>query len=171
MRYVFLNVIADGAVNWKLPLTAPGQPGIREYFMIVRGDDDGPQVIDEFDGSSCVHLVRYAELVASGYVVVGHSVDYHAGHVRAELVSRGIDPHDGQVQTICTMLSLTGHVPKFNGKRGWPTFAEACHHFGIERAAVESAEDNCRNLARIFSAMERLGIVPEPKVWRERNHG
>lgn len=170
MRYVFVNCIAAGPINWKAPLTAPGQPGIREAFMIVRGDDDGPQIIAELDGTSSADLAKYSDLIASGYVVVGHSVEYHHGHLRAEMIARGTDPCDGRVKTICSMLALTGHVPKFNSRKGWPTFAECCHHLGIERAGTESAEDNARCLARVFEWMEKIGAVPEPKIWRERSH-
>ncbi len=162
-------MIANGTVDWKRPLTAEGQPGIRECHMIVQGDDDGPQVIEELSGTDATTLARYANLISNGYVVVGHSVHFHAGALRAAMIPWGIDPCDGRTKTICTMLQLTGHVPKFNGRRGWPTFGETCHHFGIDRADIESAEDNTRNLMRVFNSMMKMEIVPEPKIWRERS--
>lgn len=168
MRYIFVNVIAAGPINWKAPLTAPGQPGIREAFMIFT-ESDNSVIITELDGTSSADFARYSEAIASGAIVVGHSVEYHHGHLRAEMIARGTDPCDGRVKTICSMLALTGHVPKFNNRKGWPTFVECCHHLGIERAGTESAEDNARCLARVFEWMEKIGAVPEPKTWRERN--
>ena len=168
MQHIFAIVIADGPIDWKRSLTAEGQPGIRECFMIVQGDDDGPQVIAELDGPTATNLAQYSEYIARGYIVVGHSVEYHVGHLRATMIPMGIDPRDGLTRTICTMLGLTGHVPKFNGRRGWPTFAETCHHFGIERAGTETAQDNAICLARVFESATRAGIEFTPKTWKER---
>lgn len=168
-NYVFLNVIADGPVNWKSPLTAPGQPGIKDCFMILADEDDGPQITAELSGLDGANLVAYSNAVATGAVVVGHSVEYHHGHLRAEMISRGTDPCDGRVQTICTMLALTGHVQKRNGRRGWPTFDEACDHFLITRAATETAEDNARCLMQVWRGMQSAGIHPDARLWRERN--
>ena len=168
-RYIFLNCIANGQVDFKSPLTAAHQPSIRECFMIVVGDDDGPQITDELSGPSGTMLSRYAELIRRGdVVVVGHSVEYHHGHLRAAMIPGGLDPCDGRVKTICTMLSLTGHVTKRNGKKGWPSFNEACDHFMITRAGTETAEDNARCLMQVFRGMEAIGAVPEPKIWKER---
>lgn len=168
MRYIFVNVIADGPVDWKHSLTARGQPGIADFFMIAVQNGD---VIRELGGTDSRILQTCSDLAGGGFVIVGHSVEYHWGHLRAEMISRGTDPCDGRVQTICTMLSLTGHVPKFNVRKGWPTFAECCHHLGIERANPQTAKDNARNLARVFEWMKKIGAVPEPKIWKERNHG
>lgn len=168
MSYIFTNVIAAGPVDWKHPMTAPGQPGIADCHMIV-GAEDG-KVADELEGLTAVNLSRYATLIAMGFVVVGHSVEYHHGHLRAEMISRGLDPSDGRVQTVCTMFALTGHVPKFNQRKGWPTFAECCHHLGIERAGTETAADNARCLVQVFNWAEKIGAVPEPKIWKDR-HG
>lgn len=169
MRYIFVNCIAAGQIDWKTPLTAAHQPSIRDCHMIVAGDDDGPQIIDELTGPSAANLARYSELIASGYIVVGHSVEYHAGHLRAAMIPNGLDPCDGRVKTICTMLSLTGHVTKRNGKKGWPTFDEACDHFQITRAGVETAADNARCLFQVFIGMQAIGAVPdEPKLWKDR---
>lgn len=168
MQHIFTSVIAKGQVDFKTPLTAAHQPGIRECFMIVQGDDNGPQVIAELDGPTAANLAQYSEYIARGYVVVGHSVDYHHGHLRATMIPMGIDPRDGLTRTICTMLGLTGHAPKFNGRKGWPTFAEACHHFGITRASKETAEDNARCIAHVFQNMIRAGIVPDTRTWKER---
>jgi hypothetical protein len=166
MKLIFTNVIASGPVDWKAPLTAPHQPSIRECFLIVQ--DEGGTV--EIPEATPTALGQYATYLAKGYVVIGHSVEFHAGALRAAMIPWGIDPCDGRAQTICTMLSLTGRVPKRNGKKGWPTFDEACDFFGITRAGTESAEDNARCLALVFKGMEAIGAVPEPKIWKER-HG
>jgi hypothetical protein len=170
MRYIFTNVIAAGPINWKAPLTAPGQPEIADCFMIFAGDDEGLQITDELSGPSASNLCKYAATIGhADTVVVGHSVEYHHGHLRAAMIPMGLDPRDGLVRTICTMFALTGHVPKFNQRKGWPTFAECCHHLGIERAGTESAEDNARNLVKVFRWMEKISAVPEPKIWKDRN--
>ena len=85
------------------------------------------------------------------------------------MIPMGLDPRDGLVHTICTMFGLTGHVPKFNSRKGWPTFAECCHHLGIERASIETAEDNARCLVRVFQWMQKIGAEPVPKIWKDRN--
>jgi hypothetical protein len=167
MRYIFANVIAAGPIDWKAPLTAEGQPGIAECEMILA--DENCEIIESFADASGFCLARYSEHIGSGAIVVGHSVEFHHGALRAAMIPMGIDPHDGRVMTICTMLGLTGHAMKFNGRKGWPTFAEACHWAGVDRAATESAEDNARCLRLVFAQMQRQGIVPEPKVWKERN--
>lgn len=163
-HFIFINCIANGPVNWKLPLTGPGQPGVREAFMIVTHDGE---ILDEkpFGGEM---LALYSHLLGQGFTAVGHSVDYHHGHLRAEMISRGTDPIDGRTKTICTMLGLTGHVPKRNGKKGWPTFDEACDFFCITRAGVETAEDNARCLAQVWRGMEAIGVEPETRIWKER---
>jgi hypothetical protein len=168
-RYIFVNCISDGPIDWKRSLTAEGQPAIRECHMIVQGDDDGPQVIEELSGTDATTLARYANLISNGYVVVGHSVNFHAGALRAAMIPWGIDPCDGRTKTICTMLALTGHVTKRNGKKGWPTFDEACDFFCITRAGTETAEDNARCLMQVFRGMEKIGAVPEPLIWKDRN--
>ena len=169
MRYVFVNVIANGQVDFKSPYTAAHQPGIRECFMIFAGDDDGPQVTAELSGPTGFNLTKYSDMIGYGdVVVVGHSVEFHVGYLRAALISAGLDPHDGRVKTICSMMSLTGVAPKANGRRGWPTFGEACAWAGVERAATESAEDNARCLVQVFRAMQKAGAEPEPKIWKER---
>ncbi len=168
VQHIFANVIADGPIDWKRSLTAEGQPGIRECFMIV-GDDNGPQIIDELDGPTATNLARYSEYIARGYIVVGHSVDYHHGHLRATMIPMGLDPRDGLTRTICTMLGLTGHVPKRNGRKGWPTFDEACDFFGITRAGVETAEDNARCLIQVFTGMLKVRDLPEVRTWKERS--
>lgn len=167
MRYIFLNVIANGAVDFKSPLIAAHQPSIREAFGILDNGDGSPPY--ELDLKDSANLNAYSEAIATGAIVVGHSVEYHHGHLRADMITRGTDPHDGRVKTICTMLGLTGHVTKRNGKKGWPTFDEACDHFQITRAGVETAEDNARCLMQVFRGMEAIGAVPaEPKIWKER---
>jgi hypothetical protein len=168
-KFIFLNCIANGALDWKQPLTAEGQPGIADCFMIFEGDDDGPQITAELSGPSAANLNQYAEAIASGVIVVAHSAQYHVGHLRAVMIAMGIDPCDGRTMTLDTMFALTGHAEKFNGRKGWPTFSEACAWAGVDRAATESAEDNARCLRLVFAQMQRQGIVPEPKIWRERN--
>jgi len=170
MNHIFVNCIAAGQIDWKSPLTAAHQPSIRDCHMIVQGDDNGPTVIAELAGPSAENLNRYAEFLARGYIVVGHSVEYHHGHLRVAMMQAGIDPCDGRVNTICTMLGLVGVVPKFNGKRGWPKFDEVCHHYGLDRAGTETAEDNARVLARVFDIATRTGVEFEPKIWKDR-HG
>jgi len=167
MRYIFVNCIAAGPVDWKKPLTAQGQPAIKECAMIGTDTEDESFRLEMTEPSG-FNLNIYGELIASGAVVVGHSVDYHHGHLRATMIPMGLDPCDNRVKTVCTMMGLTGIAPKANGRRGWPTFSEACAWAGVERAAIERAEDNCRSLVQVFRAMERAGVVPEPKVWRER---
>ena len=166
-RFVFVNCVAAGQIDWKTPLTAAHQPSIREAAMIVTKDG---LVAEEYAGPSATMLSRYAELIPYGdVIVVGHSVEYHVGHLRAAMIPNGLDPCDGRVKTICTMLSLTGHVTKRNGKKGWPTFAEACDHFQITRAGVETAADNARCLYQVFIGMQAIGAVPdEPKLWKDR---
>lgn len=168
MQHIFVSVIAKGQVDFKSPYTAAHQPAIKECFMIVQGDDNGPQVLMELDGPSATNLNHYSEYVARGYTVVGHSVEYHHGHLRATMIPMGIDPRDGLTKTICTMLGLTGHVQKRNGRRGWPSFDESCEHFGITRAGKETAEDNARCLAQMFQSMIRAGIEPDTRTWKER---
>ena len=167
-RYIFVNCIANGDIDWKSPLTAAHQPSIRDCHMIVQGDDNGPQIIEELAGTDGATLARYSERIAEGRIVVGHSVEYHHGHLRATMIPMGIAPHDGRVRTICTMLGLNGYVVKRNGKKGWPTFGEACEHFGITRATPETAEDNARCLKLVFEGMLRIRDMPEAKVWKER---
>lgn len=166
MGYIFVNCIAAGPIDWKRPLTALGQPEIREAFMILTAPDHGDL---EFDARSAAALNAYSNAIAKGFIVVGHSVEYHHGHLRATMIPMGIDPHDGRVHTICTMLGLTGHVPKRNGKKGWPTFDEACDFFCVTRAGTETAEDNARCLMQVFAGMLKIRDVPEPKTWKERN--
>ena len=176
MRYIFINCIANGQIDWKTPLTAAHQPSIRECFMIVAGEIQNGfghkdfDLLDEQAGPSATMLSRYAELIPYGdVIVVGHSVEYHHGHLRAAMIPNGLDPCDGRVKTICSMLSLTGHVTKRNGKKGWPTFDEACDFFQITRAGVETAADNARCLFQIFIGMQAIGAVPdEPKIWKDR---
>jgi hypothetical protein len=169
MRYIFTNVIAKGAVDFKSPFTAAHQPDIRECFMVYVDEDKPAQAFEEsFTAEpTSQNLHKYAEAIASGWIVVGHSVSYHHGHLRAELIKRGSDPCDGRIKTICTMLGLAGRVPKFNGRNGWPSFAEVCHHYGITRAGTESAEDNARCLMQAFNSAEHAGIKFEPKIWKE----
>lgn len=171
MRHIFVYCIAAGQVDFKSPYTAAHQPSIRECFMILTQEDlNGDlHMMEELSGPSAFNLNKYNEAIAhSDTVVVGHSVEYHHGHLRAAMIAAGIDPHDGRVKTICTMLSLTGIVPKANGRRGWPTFGEACAWAGVERASRETAEDNARALMQVFRAMEKAGVVPEPRIWKER---
>jgi DNA polymerase III epsilon subunit-like protein len=163
-RYVFVSCIANGPVNWKASLTAEGQPGIADCHMIYVGDDE-----IEIPDASAAALVRYSNLIGGGAIVVGHSVEFHAGILRAAMLAAGIDPHDGRVNTICTMLGLTGRVQKHNGRKGWPTFDEACEHFGVTRAGTETAEDNARCLAKIFAGMQTIGAVPQPRIWKDRH--
>ena len=168
MRFIFTNVIAAGQIDWKQPMTAPNQPAIREAFLIHT--DAELETIGE--GSPVERsdwLGAYSSAIGAGAIVVGHSVEYHHGHLRAAMLARGIDPHDGRVNTICTMFALTGHVPKQNGRKGWPSFGDVCTHYGITRAGEESAEDNARCLREAFRTMMLAGIVPEPKIWKERN--
>lgn len=167
-KFIFLNVLANGAVDWTMSLTAQGQPPIGRYHAFIADSDC--VVLEELSELSGVHLSRYASLIESGAIIVAHSAQYHAGHMRATMIPMGLDPADGRTSTICSMMALTGHVPKFNGRKGWPTFAEACAHYGIDRAGEESAEDNARCLMSVFANMQRLGIVPEPKIWKDR-HG
>jgi hypothetical protein len=168
MRYIFVNVIAAGLIDWKQPMTAPNQPAIREAAMICTNEE--LEIMWESVGElTAQSLAAYASAIGNGAIVVGHSVEYHAGHLRALLLARGLEPHDGRVNTICTMFSLIGHAPKADGRKGWPKFAEACAWAGVERAATESAEDNARCLRQVFGHMILHGIVPEAKVWKERH--
>ena len=167
MRYVFVNVIANGQVDFKSPYTAAHQPSIRECAMIGTDSYDDSFRL-EITEPNAFNLNVYSNLIGDGAIVVGHSVEFHHGYLRAAMIAAGIDPHDGRVKTICTMLSLTGIAPKANGRRGWPTFGEACAWAGVERASRESAEDNARCLMQVFRAMEKAGVVPEPRVWKER---
>jgi DNA polymerase III epsilon subunit-like protein len=171
MRFIFANVIAAGQIDWKRPLTAAGQPPIQEAALIYT-DENLDMLHEDVGELSGEILARYASAVGNGAIVVGHSVEYQHGHLRAAMIAAGLDPSDGRAQTICTMFGLTGHVPKQNGRKGWPSFGDVCHHYGITRAGrlgEESAEDNARCLREAFRTMVRLGIVPEPKVWKERN--
>jgi DNA polymerase III epsilon subunit-like protein len=176
MKYIFINCIAAGPVDWKRSLTAPNQPPIKDCFMILAevgqmlgGEPLGFESIDEWPAANAYNLNQYAEQTARGAIVVGHSVDYHHGHLRAKMLEIGTDPFDGRVKTMCTMLGLTGYVTKRNGRTGWPTFDEACDHFGITRAGEESAEDNARCLIQVFLGMLRAREnPPEVKIWQER---
>lgn len=179
MRYIFVNCIAAGPIDWKRSLTAPNQPPIKDSFMIlaevgdmIAGEPLGFESIDEWPAANAYNLNKYSNEIGSGAVIVGHSVDYHHGHLRATMLSVGVDLHDGRVKMLCTMLGLTGHVMKRNGRMGWPTFDEACHHFGITRAGEESAEDNARCLVQVFLGMVKMrdGILPEIKIWKERTN-
>jgi hypothetical protein len=168
MRFVFVNCIAAGQIDWKAPLLAAHQPSIREAAMIYT--DENLAIEHESVGElSGEELARYANAVANGAVVVGHSVEYQHGHLRAALIAAGLDPSDGRAQTICSMFGLTGLAPKANGRKGWPTFAEACEWACVERAATESAEDNARCLLMVFKNWMDCGPIPEPKIWKERN--
>lgn len=168
MRYIFVNVIPAGSVDWKRPLTAEGQPSIRDAAMICANEN--LDVEWEYAGELTAQaLAAYSSAVGVGRIIVGHSAEYHHGHLRAAMMAAGLDPADGRTNTICSMMALTGHVPKFNGRKGWPTFAETCAHYGIDRAGEESAEDNARCLMSVFANMQRFGLVPEPKIWRDRN--
>lgn len=170
-RFIFTNVIAAGPIDWKKPMTAPMQPAVREAAMIYT--DTELNVLHEDVGKvSGEALARFAGAVGKGAIVVGHSADYQFGHLRAVMLARGLDPSDGRALTICTMYGLTGHVPKQNGRKGWPSFGDVCAHYGITRAGPlgdESAEDNACCLREAFRTIIRLGIVPEPKIWKERN--
>ena len=168
MSYLFTSVLADGDIDWKRSLTAKGQPGIAQLFVVVTDDD--LNLLGEWTELSSSVLRYYSEAVASGSICVGHSVQYVYGHLRAEMIQRGTDPYDGRVKTLCTMLGLAGMFPKRNGRLGWPTFDESCDHFGITRAGTETAEDNARCLVQVFKGMERLrdGILPEVTIWKER---
>ena len=167
-RYIFANCIAAGPINWKSPLTAEGQPEIAQAAMIGMDSKDESFHL-EMTEPNAFNLNVYSDLIGAGAIVVGHSVEYHHGHFRATMIPKGIDPCDGRVQTICTMLALTGHVEKRNGRKGWPTFDEACDHFGVTRAGTESAQDNARCLMAVFAAMQRAGIEPTVRTWKERN--
>lgn len=161
--YIFVNVIANGQVDFKSPYTAAHQPSIKEAFGIWVPEEGGP--ICDLDLMNSADLNLYSDETARGAVVVGHSVEFHHGYLRADMIRRGTDPRDGLVKTICTMLGLTGHVPKFNGRKGWPNFKEVCHHFGIERTTTETAEDNARCLKQAFEIAERAGVEFKPKTW------
>jgi hypothetical protein len=168
MRYIFVNCIAAGPIDWKQPMTAPNQPAIREAAMICTNEE--LEILWESVGElTAQSLAAYASAIGNSAIVVGHSVEYHHGHLRATMLPMGIETHDGRVQTMDTMFALTGVAPKANGRKGWPTFAEACAWAGVERAATESAEDNARCLRQVFGHMILHGIVPEPKVWKERH--
>lgn len=168
MRYIFANCIAAGPIDWKASLTAEHQPPIRECFILAQDTEDESFHL-EMSAPSAFNLRVYSDMIAAGAVVVGHSAESHHAHLRATMIPMGIDPVDGRVHTICSMFSLTGHVPKQNGRKGWPSFDDVCAHYGITRAGTESAEDNARCLLQVFQTMQRLGIVPEPKIWKERN--
>jgi hypothetical protein len=166
MSYIFVNVIADGKVDWQKPLTAEGQPGIRECHMLVTDDD--LTSLGEWSGSAS-GLRAYNYAIAAGSIVVGHSVQYHHAHLRAIMIGMGIDPF-AKVHTLCTMLGLTGTVVKNNGKKGWPTFDEACNHFGVTRSGTESAEDNARCLLQVYRGMRTAGINPDTRIWKDREY-
>lgn len=166
MKYIFANCIAAGPVDWKRPLTAPGQPGIREAFAIIQ--EGGKTIAELHDLPATSELGVLSHRVAQGFVVVGHSVEFHYGALRAAMIPWGIDPCDGRAKTVCTMLSLANCGVKRGGRNGWPSFQEACDYFQITRAGVETAEDNCRCLVQVFRGMEAIGVVPEPKIWKER---
>jgi hypothetical protein len=165
--FLFTSVIASGPVDWKQPMTAKGQPDISEMFVVET--DNEYRICGEWSGPSASLLNIYSNAIGSGSVAVGHSIQYAYGHVRAAMIASGIDPRDGRTRTLCTMLGLASAGAKRGGRNGWPTFDEACDHFGITRAGVETAEDNCRCLLAVFRGMERAGIAVEPKIWRDRN--
>jgi DNA polymerase III epsilon subunit-like protein len=171
-RYIFVNVIANGQVDFKSPYTAAHQPSIKECFMMLTDEtDDRPgdlRVITEISEPSAAALNWYSRWIGEGAIVVGHSVEFHHGYLRAAMIPLGIDPHDGRTRTICTMLGLTGHVPKRNGRKGWPSFDECCDFFGITRAGTETAEDNARCLMQVFNGMLKVRDVPEIRTWKER---
>ena len=166
MSLLFTSDLSDGDIDWKRSLAAKGQPSIAQLFVVVTDDDLNP--LGEWTEPSSSVLRCYSEAVASGSICVGHSVQYVYGHLRAEMIQRGTDPYDGRVKTVCTMLGLTGYVPKRNGRLGWPTFDESCDHFGITRAGEETAEDNARCLVQVFRGMLRIREMPEVKIWKER---
>jgi hypothetical protein len=164
---IFLNVIADGKVDWEKPLTAEGQPPIRDSHWLVTDPD--LMIIGEWPECTATALNAYNTALASRLVVVGHSVQYHHAHMRATMIGMGIDPFP-QVQTLCTMLGLTGTVVKNNGRKGWPTFDEACNHFVVTRSGTESAEDNARCLLQVYRNMRTAGINPDTKIWKDREY-
>jgi hypothetical protein len=167
MRYVFINVIAAGQVDFKSPYTAAHQPSIRECAMIGTDSEDDSFRLEMTEPSG-FNLNVYSNLIGAGAVVVGHSVEFHHGYLRAAMIPMGLDPCDNRVKTICTMLSLADVGVKSGGRKGWPKFQEACDYFHITRAGTESAEDNARCLLQVFRGMENIGVVPEVRVWKER---
>lgn len=139
--------------------------------MLIADPAKDFEITSELFDPTAENLSAYSRGIAAGWIVVGHSVEYHHGHLRAAMVPIGLDPRDGLTKTICTMMALTGHAIKANGRKGWPTFSEACSWAGVERAGTETADDNARCLLRVFRSMAKAGLVPEPKIWKDRSHG
>lgn len=108
-------------------------------------------------------LAAYVEAIKAGCIMVAFNARHDLKVMRGELRRAGMEDLFEQTPNICLMRSSWQKaidMKKANGTRkGWPSLADACRHFGIEHHDDHRAAAGARGALGVFLALRKIGML------------
>lgn len=148
-----LYVKPDGWTMPQGPGTAGEVNGLTDEFLMEHGTPIG------------IVLEQYLRVLDAGYSLAAYNAQHDLKQMRAELRRAGLDDRFNTTPNVCLMrAAMSLKVKKANGGGGWPSLADCCAHFGIERHGEHTADGDARDALGILRHLHRLDALPEARV-------
>lgn len=199
MKVLVIDTETSGLFDFKQPADAAGQPRLAQFGAIYCDLDSEqveeqrvgmhiqPDGWEMDPGAGAVNglttaflrengvpvaeaLNAYEKAILDGYTVVAFNAQFDTKVMRAEFRRAGRPDLFEQTPNVCVMRPMMKlGVVKASGGGGFPKLSDCCAHFGITHEKRHDAIGDAEAALAILVELNRLGMIPRPRVHYAKN--
>lgn len=109
-------------------------------------------------------LHAYFQFIDMGCFVIAFNAQHDCKTMRGEARRAGIDDRFEKTRNVCVMRKANGYILKANGKKGWPSLAEARDFLGIKHDKAHTSGADADSAELIYRYLKAQGADLTPEV-------